>query len=114
MPHGHSHCHDGHDDHDHGPTADEIGFQYNLFEKIDKDNLQCLNEAIDGSGKTVFKPWDQRLDRVHVRILHMDPYPICSICLSCELTLITLKTYFSSLKVMLMKSCCLIYRSRAT
>ncbi|KAJ8726334.1 hypothetical protein PYW07_001032 [Mythimna separata] len=56
----HHHCH-GHD-HDHG-NADEVGIQYNLYEKIDKENLECLNETIDGSGKTVFKSWDERHDR---------------------------------------------------
>lgn len=56
----HGHCH--HHDHDHA-SAEELGFQYNLFEKIDKDNLQCLNEGIEGSGKTVFKSWENRLDR---------------------------------------------------
>ncbi|CAF4761139.1 unnamed protein product [Pieris macdunnoughi] len=59
MPH--SHCHGEHD-HDHSNPA-ELGLQYNLYAKIDKDNLQCLNETIDGSGKTVFKPWENRLDR---------------------------------------------------
>lgn len=55
----HSHC-----DHDHShDNFDEIGIQYNLFEKIDIENLQCLNESVDGAGKTVFKPWDKRLDR---------------------------------------------------
>ncbi|KAF9415059.1 hypothetical protein HW555_007215 [Spodoptera exigua] len=56
----HHHCH-GHHDHDHS-SSDEIGFQYNLYEKIDKENLQCLNETIEGSGKTVFKPWEKRHD----------------------------------------------------
>ncbi|XP_050361663.1 PITH domain-containing protein CG6153 [Nymphalis io] len=57
MPH--SHC-----NHDHShENLDEIGIQYNLFEKIDIENLQCLNESIDGAGKTVFKPWEKRLDR---------------------------------------------------
>ncbi|XP_028162754.1 PITH domain-containing protein CG6153 isoform X2 [Ostrinia furnacalis] len=60
----HSHCHDGHHDHDHA-DSDEMGIQYNLFEKIDKENLECLNESIDGAGKTVFKPWDKRLDRTN-------------------------------------------------
>lgn len=59
------HCHDGHHDHDHA-DSDEMGIQYNLFEKIDKENLECLNESIEGAGKTVFKPWDKRLDRVNV------------------------------------------------
>ncbi|CAH2066693.1 unnamed protein product, partial [Iphiclides podalirius] len=57
----HSHCNHGNHDHDHS-NAEEIGVQYNLFEKIDKENLQCLNESVDGSGKTVFKPWERRLD----------------------------------------------------
>lgn len=61
----HSHC-----DHDHShDNFDEIGIQYNLFEKIDIENLQCLNESVDGAGKTVFKPWDKRLDRTQVSIL---------------------------------------------
>ncbi|KPI93820.1 PREDICTED: PITH domain-containing protein CG6153 [Papilio xuthus] len=59
MPH--SHCNHGSHDHDHG-NPDEIGLQYNLYQKIDKDNVQCLNESVDGSGKTVFKPWEKRLD----------------------------------------------------
>ncbi|CAK1603168.1 unnamed protein product [Parnassius mnemosyne] len=59
MPH--SHCNHANHDHGHG-SPEEIGIQYNLFEKIDKENLQCLNESVDGSGQTVFKPWDKRLD----------------------------------------------------
>ncbi|CAG9784440.1 unnamed protein product [Diatraea saccharalis] len=60
----HNHCHDDHHDHDHS-SSEEMGIQYNLYQKIDKDNLQCLNESIEGSGKTVFKPWDKRLDRTN-------------------------------------------------
>ncbi|KAG6454061.1 PITH domain-containing protein GA19395 [Manduca sexta] len=56
----HNHCHH---EHDHQGDVNEIGFQYNLFEKIDKENLQCLNESVEGSGKTVFKSWENRLDR---------------------------------------------------
>lgn len=63
----HNHCH-GHHDHDHS-DAEEVGIQYNLYQKIDKENLQCLNESVEGSGKTVFKPWDKRLDRVHVSVI---------------------------------------------
>lgn len=66
MPH--SHCHGEHD-HDHSNPA-ELGFQYNLYAKIDKDNLQCLNETIDGAGKTVFKAWENRLDRNEVTSLY--------------------------------------------
>ncbi|XP_028043274.1 PITH domain-containing protein CG6153 isoform X1 [Bombyx mandarina] len=56
-----SHHHCNHD-HDHG-SVEDIGIQYNLHEKIDLDHLECLNESLEGSGKSVFKPWDKRLDR---------------------------------------------------
>jgi len=58
------HC--AHQHHDHGGddahVGPELGVQYTLYTKIDLDNVQCLNEATEGSGKTVFKPWDERLD----------------------------------------------------
>ena len=38
-----------------------------LYQKIDVLRLQCLNEAEEGSGKMVFKPWDERLDKSKVR-----------------------------------------------
>ncbi|EGI64509.1 PREDICTED: PITH domain-containing protein CG6153 [Acromyrmex echinatior] len=41
----------------------EIGISYNLFEKIDKDRVECLNEHEEGSGAKVFKTWEERLDR---------------------------------------------------
>lgn len=62
--HGHSHggC-GGHDhDHDHVTDADRAA-AYSLYLKIDTEKVQCLNEADDGSGKLVFKPWDQRMDK---------------------------------------------------
>ncbi|XP_043685872.1 PITH domain-containing protein GA19395 [Vespula pensylvanica] len=40
----------------------ELGVQYNLYKKIDKDNVECLNEYEENSGVTVFKPWEERLD----------------------------------------------------
>ena len=33
-----------------------------LYQRIDTEKVQCLNESIDGSGVTVFKPWEDRLD----------------------------------------------------
>ena len=39
---------------------------YSLYQKIDMENMQCLNEAEEGSGKTVFKPWNERLDKEKV------------------------------------------------
>lgn len=44
----------------------ERGFQYSLYTKINVNDLQCLNESVEGSGKTVFKPWEDRLNRAAV------------------------------------------------
>jgi len=44
----------------------ELGVSYNLFEKIDKDSVECLNEHEEGSGARVFKTWEERLDRSQV------------------------------------------------
>lgn len=63
MSHGHSHSHGGCE---HEATdidnALEMGIQYSLFEKIDMENLECLNEENENSGKTVFKSFEKRLD----------------------------------------------------
>ncbi|CAD7078801.1 unnamed protein product [Hermetia illucens] len=40
----------------------EMGIQYSLYKRIDLENLECLNEEEDGSGKTVFKPYESKLD----------------------------------------------------
>ena len=67
MSHGHSHGACGGDsDHGHDHPDEEMGKMYSLYLKIDTERLQCLNEARDGSGKTVFKPWDQRKDKEKV------------------------------------------------
>ncbi|XP_060081574.1 PITH domain-containing protein 1-like [Ylistrum balloti] len=60
--HGHSHGCGGSDDHDHITEAEKAA-AYSLFLKIDTERVECLNEAVDGSGKDVFKPWDKRLDK---------------------------------------------------
>lgn len=65
MP-NHHHCHGG--SCDHSSNDEELGLQYNLYEKIDKDNVECLNENVEGSGKTVFKPWDKRMDITQVSV----------------------------------------------
>lgn len=60
--HGHGHggcCSDGDHNQDDSP---EMGIEYSLYTKIDKENLTCLNEAVDGSAKCVFKPWEERLN----------------------------------------------------
>lgn len=64
APHGKG-GHSCEGDHDHDETP-EMGIQYSLYSKIDKENLECLNEASEGSGKLVFKPWEQRLSREEV------------------------------------------------
>ncbi|XP_066597433.1 PITH domain-containing protein GA19395 [Prorops nasuta] len=42
-------------------NEEELGIQYNLYQKIDIDNIECLNEYEENSGKTVFKVWEERL-----------------------------------------------------
>ena len=71
MPHDHSHDHGqdcGHEatDIDH---ALEMGIEYSLYQKIDLENLECLNEESEGSGKKVFKPYEKRLDLAHVSFI---------------------------------------------
>lgn len=47
----------------------ELGVNYNLYEKIDKDKVQCLNEDEEGSGVKVFKTWENRLDKSEVFLI---------------------------------------------
>ena len=60
-----SHGCGGHHHHDEQDPA----ILLNLYKKIDLTKVQCLNEAEDGSGKEVFKAWEQRLDKDKVCIL---------------------------------------------
>lgn len=57
--------------HNHGPgcgcdhgqaglSGEEFGVQYSLYQKIDLENMTCLNEEVENSGKSVFKPWEER------------------------------------------------------
>lgn len=43
--------------------------QWNLYTKIDTYNVQCYNEKHDGSGKHVFRAWEERLDRSKVQLI---------------------------------------------
>lgn len=52
-----------------GLQGEELGLQYSLYQKIDLENVTCLNEAAENSGKLVFKPWEQRKDRDKVKII---------------------------------------------
>lgn len=61
--------------HGHGPgrcrccgeEAAERGAAWGLYLRIDRQRLQCLNERREGSGATVFRPWEERGDRSQVR-----------------------------------------------
>lgn len=61
--------------HGHGPgrcrccgeEAAERGAAWGLYLRIDRQRLQCLNERREGSGATVFRPWEERRDRSQVR-----------------------------------------------
>ena len=80
--HGHSHAHgNGHSHeggagggghgHSHGPSdasdAENVkGQEFNLYLRIDMGSLTCLNEEEEGSGKTVFRAFEDRLDRTKV------------------------------------------------
>lgn len=64
--HGHSHdggCGGGHDCDSH-VTEDQLAAAYSLYTKINLDAVQCLNS--DSPAKSVFKPWEQRLDKEEV------------------------------------------------
>ena len=65
--HGHDHGHHGCDHGQAGKTGEELGVQYSLYQKIDLENVSCLNEEVEGSGKLVFKPWEDRKNREKVR-----------------------------------------------
>lgn len=54
---------DNHGSCEHGPhDSPEIGVHYSLYTKIDLENVQCLNECSENSGRHVFKAWENRLD----------------------------------------------------
>ena len=67
MPHEHHDgCgHESHDhDHDHSPS--DLGFQDNLFARIDRQNVIALNGT--GNAPNIIKPWHARLNEDNVRL----------------------------------------------
>uniref|UniRef100_A0A8C4QC29 PITH domain-containing protein 1 n=1 Tax=Eptatretus burgeri TaxID=7764 RepID=A0A8C4QC29_EPTBU len=62
--HGHSHggggCSCGGNE---GSEGTGPGGGFGLYLRIDKDNVECLNEAREGSGQEVLRAWDERTDR---------------------------------------------------
>ncbi|GBN53484.1 PITH domain-containing protein 1 [Araneus ventricosus] len=59
---GHGHSHGGHCEHESEEQPSDLGVAYSLYTKIDTENVQCLNEVVEESGKLVFKPWEKRLE----------------------------------------------------
>ncbi|KAI9144393.1 galactose-binding domain-like protein [Paraphysoderma sedebokerense] len=59
--HSHGHGHGGHD-HSDDKTGPERGDEASLYRFIDIHNVRCLNESVPDSGKTVIKPFENRLD----------------------------------------------------
>ncbi|XP_073089497.1 PITH domain-containing protein 1 isoform X2 [Manis javanica] len=64
MSHGHSHGGGGcRCAAEREEPPEQRGLAYGLYLRIDLERLQCLNESREGSGRTVFKPWEERTDR---------------------------------------------------
>lgn len=70
MSHGHSHGGGGcRCAAEREEPPEQRGLAYGLYLRIDLDRLQCLNESLEGSGRGVFKPWEERTDRSKVGLL---------------------------------------------
>lgn len=61
APHHHHHGNCGCDH-----SSQEPALLYSLYQKIDIENVRCYNEHQMGAGKTIFKPWEERLDLTKV------------------------------------------------
>ncbi|GBG76510.1 hypothetical protein CBR_g22258 [Chara braunii] len=48
--------------HDHDCGAHSCGADWSLYKTVDIPRVRALNEAVDGSAKTVIKTWERRLD----------------------------------------------------
>ncbi|WCJ29570.1 PITH domain-containing protein 1 [Euphorbia peplus] len=48
--------------HDHSCEDHDCSSSWSLYKHIDLPKVSALNEAVRGSAKSVFKPWEQRLD----------------------------------------------------
>ena len=102
----HNHVHGDHCECSQEIKTENLAVLYNLYSKIDLQNLECLNESIENSGKSVFRPWDERLDGDKV---------FNSLLLSCSHRFyyrfkICIFFPLSLSRVMLTKNCYLIFR----
>ncbi|KAG0042431.1 hypothetical protein BGZ83_000463 [Gryganskiella cystojenkinii] len=72
--HGHGHHHHGHGhddhDHDHDESPDSGLVHESLHQRIDHDNVVCLNESEPGQGRSILKPWHEKMD--DTKILESD------------------------------------------
>ena len=59
--------HDGCCDGESHVKTVELGFKYSLYMRIDKENVECLNESVEGAGKKIFKAWEERKDNSKVK-----------------------------------------------
>ncbi|KAG0494217.1 hypothetical protein HPP92_005211 [Vanilla planifolia] len=50
--------------HDHSCEDHDCAADWSLYKHINIDKVIALNESIAGSVKTIFKPWDRRLDNL--------------------------------------------------
>ena len=50
-------------------NGEEFGVQYSLYQRIDLENVTCLNEEVENSGRNVFKPWEDRKNRDKVSLI---------------------------------------------
>jgi len=66
--------------HGHVDDGNELGAHYTLFQKIDLGNVVCLNEETDGSGKTIFKSWSERLCRQKVKSAYPSTVKVKEFC----------------------------------
>eukprot|EP00887_Chlorella_sp_A99_P007810 scaffold20.g7810.t1 len=48
-------------DHDCSAAENDCSRSWSLYKYIDIPRVRCLNEAVEGSCRGVFKPWEQRL-----------------------------------------------------
>lgn len=61
MACAHEHSHGGgHDDADHVKPGE--GQQDYLYASIDRDQVTCLNERVDGSARAIIRPYDARFE----------------------------------------------------
>ncbi|SPO23661.1 uncharacterized protein UTRI_03813_B [Ustilago trichophora] len=93
MSHNHSHSgpcgHDHHHDDDSHVKPDE-GDQDLLYSSIDRDRILTLNETVPGSGASIFKPWDRRLDPLPELVSDADDQLIIHIPFTSSVKLSTL------------------------